>query len=314
MMTKKCIQCDKEFIVEIKEGSGGSACLRKKYCSDSCKRIWKIKNGKNNFISVKCDICGKDILKFPSLVKNKNYCSKKCQNISINGIQKKETKKCLICDKDFIIIATSLAGRRKKFCSFDCANKRIRHYDYHKKTFKNKTGSYLNCLNCNKQFYAKRYQASKRKYCSDPCQFEAQSKGIKHIPTNGRSGFRKDLPEDQYFKSSLEADYARFLIKQNILYQYEKHTFKVLVDGKEVFYTPDFYLPAEDKYIELKGARDKVKYNKNLKSAESLAKAGKNIEIIYMKDFYQNLRLLGLYATMFLEAKNYNKSKDIIKD
>ena len=86
-----------------------------------------------------------------------------------------------------------------------------------------------------------------------------------------------------------------------------------MVDDKEVFYTPDFYIPAENKYIELKGARDKIKYNKNLKSVESLAKTGKNIEIIYMKDFYQSLRLLGVYDTMFLEAKNYNKSKDIIR-
>lgn len=302
-MIKKCVQCEREFLVEVKEGSGGSACLRKKYCSESCKRTWKIKNGNNNFVAVKCDICEKNILKFLSLIKNKNYCSKKCQNVALNGIQKIGTKVCLICNNEYKIISSTLKGKERKYCSYKCSRSATRP----------KLGKYLSCLNCNKEFYAKKYQASKRKYCSDPCQFEAQSKGIKHIPTNGRCGFRKDLPEDQYFKSSLEADYARYLNSQNILYEYEKHTFKVIVEDKEVFYTPDFYIPAEDKYIELKGARDKIKYNKNLKSVKSLANTGKNIEIIYMNDFYASLRSLGLYATMFLEAKNYNKSKNIIR-
>jgi endogenous inhibitor of DNA gyrase (YacG/DUF329 family) len=304
MMIKKCIECDKDFFIEIKQGSGGTSPLRKKYCSDVCKRAWKKKNGNNNFIKVICDTCGKEVLKFPSLVKNNNYCSKQCQNIALNGIQKIENKNCLVCGEEYRAITSSIVGNKKKYCSQKCS-----------KTIKKpKTGKTINCLNCNQGFYVRKYQESTRKYCSDPCQFEAQSKGIKRIPTNGRCGFRKDLPEDQYFKSSLEADYARYLIKQNILYEYEKHTFKILVEGREAFYTPDFYLLEEDRFIELKGARDKIKYNKNLKSVESLAQTGKKIEIIYMKDFYEDLRSTGLYDTMFLEVKNYKTSISIIKE
>lgn len=303
MITKKCVECDKDFSIKIKEGSGGSACLRRKYCSESCKRSWKLKNGKNNFILVKCDICLKDILKFPSLVKDKNFCSKKCLLLNLNGVQKTDVKTCLVCQSEFKIIVTNTKSNNKKYCSYECF----------KTVEKKKTGKMLSCLNCNKKFYSNKHELSRRKYCSNPCQFESQSKGIKRIATNGRSGFRKDLPEDQYFKSSLEADYARFLIKQNIAYEYEKYTFKVIVDSKEVFYTPDFYIPSQDRFIELKGARDKIKYNKNLKSVESLSKAGKNIDIIYMNEFYQYLRSTGLYATMFLEVKNYKKSKDIIR-
>jgi endogenous inhibitor of DNA gyrase (YacG/DUF329 family) len=303
-MDKICVQCNNIFTVEIKEGSGGTASLRRKYCSDSCKRLWKTKNGSNNYITVKCEICTKEISKFPSLVKQKNYCSKECQNLGINGIQQKGKKSCLICGKEFEIIVTSKAGLKRKYCSYECSRKVI----------KNKTGSLLECENCKKEYYAKKYQSKKRKYCSNPCQFEAQSKGIKHIPTNGRTGYRKDLPKDQYFKSAFEADYARYLIKINTVYQYEKHTFRLLICNKHKHYTPDFFLPDTNEFIELKGAKGKEKYNKNLECVEELRKQNINIKIIYMNDFYHYLRDIGMYDKMFLEAKNYSKSKNIIEE
>lgn len=305
MINKVCLECNKQFTVETKQGSGGTASLRRKYCSDKCKREYKFKNGNNNLVTVICDICTKQIKKFPSLVKEKNYCSRKCQNISLNGIRQISQKKCLNCNKEFSFFSTTKKGNLKKYCSYECAKQRIK---------KPKTGKIISCLNCKKDFYCIRYQLKSRKYCSDECQYEAQSKGIKKIPTNGRTGFRKDLPNDQYFKSSLEADYARYLIANSIPYEYEKHTFKTVVDDKERFYTPDFYLLNENKYIELKGSKTRTAYNKNLECVDYLKKQNKNIEVIYMNDFYKFLKEEKQYDSMFLEAKNYKKSINIIKD
>lgn len=302
MIIKKCVGCNKDFYLETKSGSGGTASLRRKYCSDSCKRTYKIKNGKNNYIVVSCLICFKDIKKFPSLIKNNNFCSKNCQNIWLNGIKKILVKQCLICNKNYDCISSSIAGRNRKFCSTKCAYKQK----------KKKIGKNILCLNCNKEFYCNRYSLNTRKYCSNPCQFESQSKGIKKIPTNGRSGFRKDLPNNEYFKSSLEADYARYLIKNSIKYEYEKQTFTVVVKGKNKFYTPDFFLVEQNKYIELKGSMTRTKYNKNLDSVDYLISNGIKIEVLYMKDFYDFLKKTGEYKHMFLEAKNYKKSKDIL--
>jgi predicted nuclease of restriction endonuclease-like RecB superfamily len=50
-------------------------------------------------------------------------------------------------------------------------------------------------------------------------------------------------------KSSWEIKYAKYLDKNNIKWEYENKTF----DLGNTTYTPDFYLPETDIYIEIKG-------------------------------------------------------------
>ncbi|KKL59181.1 hypothetical protein LCGC14_2217940 [marine sediment metagenome] len=50
-------------------------------------------------------------------------------------------------------------------------------------------------------------------------------------------------------RSSYEIAYAKWLDKQNIKWKYESKTF----DLGNTTYTPDFYLPKTNKYIEIKG-------------------------------------------------------------
>jgi predicted nuclease of restriction endonuclease-like RecB superfamily len=50
-------------------------------------------------------------------------------------------------------------------------------------------------------------------------------------------------------RSNWEVAYAKWLDKQNIKWQYEQQTF----DLGDTTYTPDFYLPETDTYIEIKG-------------------------------------------------------------
>lgn len=69
-------------------------------------------------------------------------------------------------------------------------------------------------------------------------------------------GKRKDLESD-YFRSKWEANYARYLNQKEIYWIYENKTF--WFDGVRsgtTNYTPDFYLPETDQWIEIKGRWD----------------------------------------------------------
>ena len=61
-----------------------------------------------------------------------------------------------------------------------------------------------------------------------------------------------------YMRSSWEVKYAKYLDKKGIKWLYESKTF----DLGETTYTPDFYLPESDTYIEIKGYLRKNSKNK----------------------------------------------------
>lgn len=82
------------------------------------------------------------------------------------------------------------------------------------------------------------------------------------IYSNSKQGKRKDL-NDTYFRSSWEANYARYLNLIGVKWEYEPKTFifEKIKRGTRS-YTPDFYLTEEDKWIEIKGwfsSKDKTK-------------------------------------------------------
>jgi len=56
-----------------------------------------------------------------------------------------------------------------------------------------------------------------------------------------------------WMRSSWELKYAQYLDSNNIEWEYEYKHFDLVVNNKEVSYTPDFYLIKENKYIEIKG-------------------------------------------------------------
>ncbi len=137
--------------------------------------------------------------------------------------------------------------------------------------------------------------------------------------TCGRSGWRLDIVDSPYFKSSLEADYARYCNYSNIKYEYEKHVFEVKLSESTKFYTPDFYLPETDEFIELKGVRLSAnafskKINSNSHVREALQAQGTRIKVIYMDDFYSFLREHHLYDKIpNLENKHYGNTACFIK-
>ena len=71
-------------------------------------------------------------------------------------------------------------------------------------------------------------------------------------PPHRKGGFRQDL--GHYVRSNWEADFARVLIHNGLAYDYEPETFPVtLPDGRSTNYTPDFFVPSENTYYEIKG-------------------------------------------------------------
>lgn len=75
-------------------------------------------------------------------------------------------------------------------------------------------------------------------------------KDEKH-PFRGKAGKREDL-DNQYFRSTWEANYARILKYLNVEYQFEPEIIWLKkLDGSEISYRPDFKVG--DLYIEIKG-------------------------------------------------------------
>lgn len=74
--------------------------------------------------------------------------------------------------------------------------------------------------------------------------------------SRSKGGKRADL-NNIYFRSAWEANIARYYNYLGVKWEYEPKTFifKNITRGS-VSYTPDFYLPEEDKWIEVKGWMD----------------------------------------------------------
>ena len=101
--------------------------------------------------------------------------------------------------------------------------------------------------NCKKVFFFEQYK--KRKFCSNQCAMDV----IGGRPTSpkaakGKAGIRIDISDKIYFYSRWEANIARLYNYMGIKWLYAPKSFDI---GGQ-FYTPDFYLPKLDKYIEVK--------------------------------------------------------------
>ena len=246
---------------------------------------------KSNKVLLKCVQCGEEYRMPPSKAKNSKYCSKTCMD---NARSFKEEYSCKVCKKKF------KAGRAKTYCSRACYEKDVK-----------KERVDLKCQTCGKDY--QKPVGQETKFCSRACSFVAQSSGLSDIPSNGRKGFRKDLNPKYFFKSSLEADYARYCNAIGRKYIYEHKTFKVLYGSKEKVYTPDFYHPEEDRYVETKAVRRDRKFNSNLLAADLLKEQGVNIDVVLMDDFYRQIKQSGHYWLIDnIENKNYDGTRHLI--
>ena len=246
----------------------------------------------SNKVKLKCIHCEIEYELPPSKAKNSKFCSRQCKDQH----KKKQVKviKCPCCGTEFE------AKRGKKYCSRKCYLK------------ENKIERVqLKCEYCGTQYEKPKNRQTK--YCGKSCQMAAQSSGLSEIPSNGRMGFRRDLNPNYFFKSSLEADYARWCDATGKKYIYEHKTFTVQYDGRDKKYTPDFYHPDEDRYVETKAIRRDRKFNSNLLAADLLKEQGVNIDVVLMDEFYRNIKQSGHYWLIDnIENKNYLGTRHLI--
>jgi len=152
----------------------------------------------------------------------------------------------------------------RKFC-VDCKNKLSRNAQFrclkcfykfnkgiHASGFKHgKTLIKYYCKNCHKLLGKDAYNGKGR---CNPCSTKHQFLTL-GIPKNKSIEYK-----NIWMRSTWEVAYAKYLIKNKIKWQYESKTF----DLGNTTYTPDFYLPESDTYVEIKGywrkdAKKKIK-------------------------------------------------------
>lgn len=280
--TLQCLHCSKQFEVFYEMGDQGSlnACKRK-YCSKSCKRNFnKAHPTSDQKVALNCMQCSTVFYRPLSQSLTAKFCSREC-------IHKSTHRFCSTCK-------SQISSRIRDGICYDCrlSARRI--------SFK--------CEVC-----AKTWQdlpSNSKRFCSRNCQWHAQSSGLVKLATHGRCGFRSDLNDGNYYKSSLEADFARVCRYRGHNYHYEHKTFELTIKGKKIFYTPDFYLPEQNLYIEMKGNRRDHRYDSNLNCAEELKKLGINIRVNLMSEFYDDIKGLDIQN---IEGFNYDGTKSLIQ-
>jgi hypothetical protein len=290
---KPCIQCGAliQITYELNDQASIASC-NKKYCSVKCKRQYNRTHiMSKRTVELTCSICEKKYYKPMSQAITSKMCSRLCMKmLAKRNAEKKAAarRKCSscscfihdsnqkgLCVKCYVVAANSIT-RKCEVCEAD---------------------------------YSIRLSDAKR-FCSRGCQWKAQSAGIVKLPTNGRCGYRYDLNDKNYYKSSLEADFARFCRFMNLTYLYEHQTFKIEINKRIAYYTPDFYLPDFDKYVEMKGNRKDGKYNANLLCVEELQKRGVNIEVKLMTEFYTEIKPLSIQN---IEGLDYKRTKSLVE-
>lgn len=167
--------------------------------------------------------------------------------------------KCSICGKPI--------GGRAKYC-FSCARKikpnnevvckscgkKLSHHAKFKYCFvcrrKLKIGKdKCTCLMCGKNFFVSKYKLNtgRGKYCSSACYRKYRAENI-HIFARHRFPFL-DGTNVIMMRSSWEVATATFLTANKIKFIYEPTAIKTNYG----YYTPDFFIPTKNKYIEVKG-------------------------------------------------------------
>ena len=151
----------------------------------------------------------------------------------------------------------------------------------------------IRCVNprCRKIFLSERWLH--RKFCSNKCAIEV----IGRRPTSpkaarGKAGIRKDISKTLYFYSRWEANIARLFNFLGIKWIHQPRTFDL---GSQT-YTPDFYLPDYDIYIEVKnflGRYSKIRDRK-------------------FRELYPNTKLILLLKKDYLELER--KYSHLIKN
>jgi len=174
---------------------------------------------------------------------------------------------CLNCGDVFKLVLSKNqfeTGAHKKHCSNACANRRMISEEIKTKIrttlqTKSRLPEFVKetCLICHESF--KRKRRAQTKTCSNVvCRFQYRSERMKGNLSGKRGGYRPrsvEIYNGTSFDSRWEVVLAKRLDELQI--QWERNSQRRLLyidmNGKHRHYHPDFYLPAHDLYLEVKG-------------------------------------------------------------
>ena len=111
----------------------------------------------------------------------------------------------------------------------------------------------------------------------------------RNVTKNNRLNFEFKNAENIIFAHGSEKEFAKILDFYRIKWDYEPRTFTLEWDEKDnpiISFTPDFYLPELDLYIELTTLNQKLvtKKNRKIKKVRELYPEI-NIKLFYKKDY-----------------------------
>jgi len=122
-----------------------------------------------------------------------------------------------------------------------------------------------------------------------------------------RGGYREDL--NRYFRSSWEANVARYLNFLHIKWEYEPKRFHFTeIESGVLSYMPDFYLPELDIWIEVKGWLDENSKKRFEYFEKYYPKEDKKLMIIDSKKYYEMVKDFK-YIILNWEFANQPKKK-----
>jgi hypoxanthine phosphoribosyltransferase len=106
-------------------------------------------------------------------------------------------------------------------------------------------------------------------------------------------------PREPEFAHPSEREFARILDFYGVAWQYEPRSFVLSEEDGRVteMFTPDFYLPDLDQYVELTTLRQRLVTRKNRKLRRLQERYPEiNVRLLYKRDYYELLAKYGFHA------------------
>ncbi len=222
-----------------------------------------------------------------------------------------------VCARESCGIVFEIApGLKNKYCSQSCSAKTSNSNRVHSKSTKNKIAKAMTGIvgaskgkilvprleklckykECKKMFLSERWK--KQVYCSNKCAMKVVG-GRPTSPkaSRGKAGIRQDVSKTAYFHSRWEANIARLYNYKKIKWEYEPKTFDI---GGQM-YTPDFYIPDSDTYVEIKNFWGQYSKKRDTKFREAYPDI--KLQVILKKEY---LELQEKYATKIKKWEYHN--------
>jgi len=217
----------------------------------------------------KCIDCGKNI----------SINAKRCKSCAKKGNKNGHYKDGIWTQKNYCPVCGKETLPNSKMCRSCATKEQLKNANHLLKYNLNRKGK-------NSPMFGKHHSKKSKQKMSDKHKNKVLTKIHKENISKALKGTRKGRNNPMfnkvttskrgnyngiYMRSSWEIAYAGYLDKNNIKWLYESKTF----DLGNTTYTPDFYLPETNEYIEIKG----YWYNKALEKFKNFKKQYSNTKI-----------------------------------